>query len=143
MTQQVSVFLENKPGRLEKVTAVLKEQHINIRAITVSTSPEGWGILNMLVDQPEKAREVLSQTGHPVALREILVVEITDRPGVLHDLLFWLKNAGINVQNTYGAVLKRGQAAVLALDVDDLDRATALLAEHGLAPLADEQVAKI
>jgi hypothetical protein len=140
VTQQVSVFLENKPGRLEKVTAILKEQKINIRAITLSTSTAGWGVLNLLVNRPEAAWTALREAGHPAALRDILVVNMPDVPGALHDLLAHLKEAGINVQNAYGSVLKKGEAAILVIDVDDVVQAKKLLAASGVATLSAEQV---
>ena len=73
IVKQVSVFLENKPGRLERITSVLKDAGINIRAMTLSTSSAGWGILNLLVDRPQEAAEVLKGTGHPAALRDIII----------------------------------------------------------------------
>ncbi len=140
IAHQVSVFLENKPGRLEKITAVLKHQKINIRAMTLSTSTAGWGILNLLVDQPEAARRVLSDEGHPAALREIVVVRMSDAPGALHDMLLLLAQAGLNIQNAYGTVLGDRRTAILVIDVEDTDSARQLLSEAGIETLSAEQI---
>ena len=143
IAHQVSVFLENKPGRLEKITAVLKEQQINIRAMTLSTSTAGWGILNLLVDQPQKACEILGATDHPAVLREIVVVKMGDAPGTLHDMLLLLSRAGLNVQNAYGTVLGDRRTAILVIDVEDTDSAQQLFSEAGVETLSTEQVYRI
>lgn len=140
IAQQVSVFLENKPGRLEKITAVLKQQQINIRAMTLSTSTAGWGILNLLVDRPELARQVLADEGHPAALREIVVVRMSDTPGALHDMLLLLAKAGLNIQNAYGTVLGDRRTAILVIDVEETDSARQLLGEAGIETLSTEQI---
>jgi hypothetical protein len=143
IAHQVSVFLENKPGRLEKITAVLKEQQINIRAMTLATSTAGWGILNLLVDQPQKASEILSTTGHPAVLREIVVVKMSDAPGTLHDMLLLLAKAGLNVQNAYGTVLGDRRTAILVIDVEDTESVQQLFSEAGVETLSTEQVYRI
>ncbi len=143
IAHQVSVFLENKPGRLEKITAVLKEQQLNIRAMTLSTSTAGWGILNLLVDQPERAHQVLTSAGHPAALREIVVVKMTDLPGTLHDILLLLAKAGLNVQNAYGTVLGDKRSAILVIDVEDAESVQQIFSESGVETLSIEQVYRI
>lgn len=140
---QVSVFLENKPGRLEKITAVLKQQQINIRAMTLATSTAGWGILNLLVDRPEEARQTLTEAGHPAALREIVVVKMTDAPGTLHDMLLLLAKAGLNVQNAYGTVLGDRRTAILVIDVEDTESVQQLFNDAGVETLSTEQVYQI
>src|ERR1017187_9305633 len=112
MAYQVAVFMENKPGRLEKMTAELEAAGIRIRAITLTTTAEGWGILNLLVDQPEQAVELLRQGNHSAALRRIVVVEVEDRPGGLRKVLSLLAASGLNVENAYGSVLEKGRRAV-------------------------------
>ncbi|OEU54023.1 MAG: hypothetical protein BA871_06625 [Desulfuromonadales bacterium C00003096] len=146
MAHQVSVFLENKPGRLKKITAVLKEQKVNIRAMTLSTSTAGWGILNLLVDRPEKACEILTATGHPAVLREIVVVKMGDAPGTLHDMLLLLAKAGLNVQNAYGTVLGDQRSAILVIDVEDVEDVESvqqIFREAGVETLSTEQVYRI
>ncbi|MDK2846773.1 MAG: hypothetical protein PWP34_126 [Desulfuromonadales bacterium] len=140
IAHQVSIFLENKPGRLEKVTSVLKETGINIRAMTLSTSSAGWGILNLLVDRPETACKKLSEAGHPAVLREIVVVRMQDRSGALHDMLSLLALAGLNVQNAYGTVLGDNKTAILVIDVEDTEHVQQIFDSAGVQALTSKEV---
>jgi hypothetical protein len=140
---QVSVFLENKPGRLERITAVLKEAGINIRAMTLTTSSAGWGILNLLVDRPRDAAEMLGATGHPAVLREIVVVRMADAPGALNDMLVLLAKSGINVQNAYGTVLGDQKTAILVIDVEDIEHTQQLFTDAGVETLSKDQIYKV
>jgi hypothetical protein len=136
---QVSVFLENKPGRLERITAVLKEAGINIRAMTLTTSSAGWGILNLLVDRPRDAAEMLGATGHPAVLR----VRMADAPGALNDMLVLLAKSGINVQNAYGTVLGDQKTAILVIDVEDIEHTQQLFTDAGVETLSKDQIYKV
>ena len=142
MAWQVSVFLQNKPGRLEKITAVLMENKINIRAMTLATSSGGWGVLNLLVDQPQKAKDMLSASGHPAALREIVVVEMGDKPGSLHSVLALLANTGLNIETAYGTVLQEKKSAILVIDVESVTvgKAKETLVKAGVKLLEDEAI---
>jgi hypothetical protein len=91
---QLSIFAENKPGRLAKVTRILKKGKINIRAITISTS-DAFGVINALVDDPESARALLEEEGLTVSLKEVIAVVIEDRPGGLDSLIQLLFEKGI------------------------------------------------
>ena len=87
MSYQVSIFLENKLGHLERVTAVLSAACINIRSIHINHTANGWGILNLVVSEPERAQKLLDAAGMTAALREIAVVQMVDKPGGLDELL--------------------------------------------------------
>ncbi len=142
MAWQVSVFIENKPGRLGKITAVLEGNMINIRAMTLATSSGGWGVLNMLVDQPQKAKDTLCASGHPAALREIVVVEMSDRPGSLHAVLALLAKTGLNIENAYGTVLREKKSAILVIDVESVTVAKVkeTLVKAGVKLLEDQAI---
>jgi len=140
MSYQVSIFLENKIGRLEKVTAVLKDAAINIRSIHLNHTANGWGILNLVVSDPELAQQRLNAKGMSAALREIVVVSMADRPGGLDELLKDIVRAGVNFTNAYGRAASGGDSAFLVIDVEDIPGARAKLAEVGLEMLADRQV---
>ena len=87
MSYQVSIFLENKLGHLERVTAVLSAAGINIRSIHINHTANGWGILNLVVSDPGRAQRLLDEAGMTAALREIVVVQMVDKPGGLDELL--------------------------------------------------------
>lgn len=140
MVQQVSIFLENKAGHFERVTHVLRSNGINIRSITLTHTASGWGILNLLVDQPEKACDVLSDAGLSATLRKVFVFSMEDQPGGLDDILVKVARAGVNLINAYGRVIRRNELALLVIDVEDYDAALPLLEAVGLQPLNDDVV---
>ena len=131
---QLSVFAENKPGRLAKVTGILKKGTINIRAITIATS-DAFGVINVLVDDPEGARSILEDEGLTVSMKEVIAVVIEDRPGGLDRLVQLLFDNGINVENAYGFVLESRKKAVFVVDVDQLEKTQQVLTEAGLETL--------
>ena len=102
---QLSIFAENKPGRLAKVTRILRKGKINIRAITIATS-DAFGVINALVDDPEQARALLEEGGLTVSLKEVIAIVIEDKPGGLDRLIQFLLDKEINVENAYGFVLE-------------------------------------
>ena len=140
MTWQVSLFLENKLGRLEKATAVLSEAGVNIRSLYLNHTASGWGILNMVVSQPELACRQLNAAGMSAALREIVVLKMSDRPGGLHDLLKTIVAAGVNFTNATGQLVNDGKNAYFMVDVQDIPDAREKLAAAGLEIIGDQQV---
>lgn len=133
MTFQVSIFLENKLGHLEKVTAVLRDAGINIRSIHINHTASGWGILSLVVSRPEAAQEALSAQGITTALREIVVLRMADRPGGLDELLKDVVKAGVNFENAYGISLNDGSNALFVIDIQDMPGTRARLESVGLA----------
>ena len=140
MTYQVSIFLENKLGHLEKVTAVLKKAEINIRSLHLNHTANGWGILNLVVSNPHLAHELLSENGMSSALREIVVVKMEDKPGGLDDLLRDIVKAEVNFTNAYGRVVNDGDSAFFVIDVQDITDAREKLLSVGLEIIADHLV---
>lgn len=140
MTCQVSIFLENKLGHLERVTAVLSAAGINIRSIHINHTTNGWGILNLVVSEPERAQKLLDAAGMTAALREIVVVQMIDKPGGLDELLKGIVKAGVNFANAYGRTVSDGDSAFFVVDVQDIPDARQKLADVGLQILADHTV---
>lgn len=140
MAYQVSIFLENKTGHFERVTNVLHKNKINIRTMTLTHTVSGWGILNLLVDEPEKACQALVDAGLSAALRQVLAFGMEDHPGGLDEILMKVARAGVNILNAYGRVISQNQQAFLIIDVDDYDQALLTLAAENLIPLADDLV---
>ncbi|MEA3485387.1 MAG: ACT domain-containing protein [Candidatus Aerophobetes bacterium] len=128
--QQISVFAENKPGKIERITEVLTGEKTNIRAITIASN-NGYGVIKLLVDNPEKAFQALKDKGLSAALNHVLAVEIEDRPGGLHKVAQVIKKHKINVEDAYGFVIESGKRAVLILEVKDIEGAeNTLLSEN-------------
>lgn len=140
MAYQVSIFLENKIGHLERVTAVLKEAQINIRTMNLNHTASGWGILNLVVSNPMLARQLLVEKGLSAALREIVVIEMNDQPGGLDDLLKEIVKAGVNFTNAYGRSAYTNEKAYFVIDTEDVANARRQLQEAGLLLLSDEVI---
>lgn len=139
---QLSVFAENKPGRLAKVTGILKKGRINIRAITISTS-DVFGVINLIVDDPERARSILEDEGLTVSMKEVVAVVIEDRPGGLDKLVQLLFDKDINIENAYGFVLESREKAVFVVDVDQMEKTQKVLEEAGLETLDAQALSAI
>lgn len=140
MAFEVSVFLENKIAHFEGVTNVLKSEKINIRSLTLSNILHGWGVLNLLVDQPEKAYQLLSDKGNSVVLREVIALEMKDEAGGLDELLVKIARVGIHIENAYSRLIAETGMAILVLDVPDVLEAKKRLEQNGISILNDATV---
>lgn len=140
--EQISVFLENKAGRLAEVTKVLGEAGVNIRALSLADTTD-FGILRLIVDQYDKAREVLKQHGFTVGKTEVVAVEVPDRPGGLASVLKILSDSNINVEYMYAFVQHSGKNAVIIFRFDDLERAIELLQQAGVRIYKGEEVYRL
>jgi hypothetical protein len=140
MAYQVSIFLENKLGHLQQVTSVLREAQINIRSMHLNHTASGWGILNLVVSDPEKASTLLNENGISTALRKIAALKMNDQPGGLDDLLRLIAKAGVNFTNAYGRVVNDNETAIFVLDIEDLKDAPNRLQQAGLEILSDPVV---
>jgi hypothetical protein len=139
MAHQISVFVENKPGRLERVTEILAKARVNIRAFTVSSSYE-YGVMKFLVDKPDKALEAIRSQGIPANKREILAVLMDDRPGGLHRIARVLSQRKLNIEDAYGFVIEDKKQAVLVVDVEKIGEAKRALKEEGFTTLSDQEI---
>ncbi|OPY07602.1 MAG: hypothetical protein A4E68_01703 [Syntrophaceae bacterium PtaB.Bin095] len=142
IAKQLSIFAENKPGKLAAVTAVLAREKISIRATTISTS-DTFGVINLIVDDPRRAQDALAKAGMTVRLRDVLAVLIDDRPGGLDRLTQLLFKENINVNNAYGFVLESREKAVFVVDVDQTDRALKLIEKSGFKTLDEAALAAV
>ena len=139
MAHQIAVFAENKPGRIERVTRVLMDAGINIRAITVSRS-EGFGMIKLLVDEPARAYEEMTAEGMSASQEEILAIRMDDQPGGLHRIAELFTRRGINMENAYGFVIRSGEKAVLVVEVEKIPEALSVLQEEGIEVLRDDEI---
>lgn len=130
---QLSIFAENKQGKLAHVTSVLAQENINIRATTISTS-DTFGVISLIVDDPKRAEAVLTKAGMTVHLRGVLAILIPDKPGGLDRLTQLLYKEDVNINNAYGFVLENSQKAVFVVDVDQIENGK-LLEAHGFQTL--------
>jgi len=134
---QISLFLENKPGRLAAICHALTESGVNIASLSLADTSE-FGIVRLLVDRWEKARDVLRTAGFGVNVREVVAVDAADEPGVLARILDAVDSSGVNVEYMYAFALARGAAARLVFRFDDTEKAAAALESAGFKLLGDD-----
>ena len=139
MAHQISVFVENKPGRIERVTEFLMKAKVNIRAITVMGTFE-YGVIKLLVDKPDVAHEALKTQGISSHKREIIAILMDDRPGGLNRVAKVFGKKKINIDDAYGFVIEDKKRAVLVVDVEKIQEAETVLKEEGLTILSDEEI---
>ncbi|RZN33443.1 MAG: ACT domain-containing protein [Methanophagales archaeon ANME-1-THS] len=126
MVMQLNVFAENKPGKLEKITGILADANVNIKALKIS-SENGYGVFQFIVDNPEAAFRAFKQAGITVSQKDVLAVVVDDKPGSLHHMLGLLREDGIDVADCYGFVVEREEKAIIVLEVSNLTAARRIL----------------
>jgi hypothetical protein len=140
--EQISIFLENRAGRLSEVTRVLSESGVNIRALSLADTSD-FGILRLIVSDFDKAKAVLKEHGFTVGRTTVVAVEVEDKPGGLHNILNLLSSQGINVEYMYAFVQQSGKNAVLIFRFDRTDEAIEILQKNGLKIVPGDELYKI
>jgi len=140
--EQISIFLENKPGGLEHITRVLKDAGINIRALSLADTSD-FGILRLIVNNVAEAEKALQAHGLTVRRTPVVAVEVPDRPGGLHSILAVLLKKSINVEYMYAFVDRSGENALIIFRFDRTDEAIEVLRENGITVLPGERVYKL
>lgn len=137
--EQLSIFIENKSGRLAEITRILGDAGINIRALSLADTSD-FGILRLIVDNVEAARTVLKERGFTVNKTEVIAVEVPDRPGGLSTILQALDRDETNVEYMYAFVERCGGNAVIVFRFDDTDRAIEVLKNNQFNVLSGERL---
>ncbi|GAB6111739.1 MAG TPA: ACT domain-containing protein [Desulfomicrobium sp.] len=137
--EQISVFLENRAGRLAEVTKTLAENQINIRALSLADTSD-FGILRLIVTDNEKAKEALKAKGFTVGRTNVVAAEVGDKPGGLHAILEMLNAGGVNVEYMYAFVTQSGRNAILIFRFDRTDQAIEVLQKNNVRVLSGEEL---
>lgn len=137
--EQISVFIENKSGRLAEIARILGEAGINIRALSLADTSD-FGILRLIVNDRETAKQVLKEKGFTVSKTEVVAIEVPDRPGGLSAILQFLDRENINVEYMYAFVERCGENAVIIFRFDETERAIKALVEKGFNVLEGERL---
>ncbi len=137
--KQISVFLENRKGRLWKALNVLSNAGVNIRALSIADTSE-VGILRMIVPEPELAEEKLVENNFVVKVNDVIAVEVSDEPGGLDAVLGLLNNADVNVEYLYAFVEKKTNKAIVVIRTEDLNASIRVLEDGGVTILSTEEV---
>lgn len=140
--RQLSVFLENKPGRLCAATDTLAKEGINISALTVADTAE-FGVLRMIVDQPDLAKEVLFASGVVVRISKVLAVAMDDAPGGAGGILHLLSEAGLNVEYMYACVGRLSGKALMVIRTDNLEKAAEVLHQNGYGEMNPAEIYRL
>ena len=137
--EQISIFLENKSGRLADVADILAKAGVNIRALALADTTD-FGILRLIVNDTQKAKKVLKDNGFTVGKTEVVGVEVADRPGGLAEILTVMRDSGINVEYMYAFVQKSGGNAIIIFRFDELEKAIETLRKAGIRILRGEEI---
>ncbi len=137
--EQISIFLENKAGRLAEVTSILAEADVNIRALAIADTSD-FGVLRLIVNDNQRAVEALRNRGFTVGKTDVVAVEVEDRPGGLYRILDLLNKAEINVEYMYAFVTQSGSNAIMIFRFDNIDQAVKLLKENNVTVINGSKV---
>ena len=128
--QQISLFLENKPGHMNAICRTLSDAQVNIVMLSLADTQQ-FGIVRLIVEDWERAKDALEKAGYVVNVREVVAVTVADRPGGMTELLDVIGGAEVNIEYMYAFTFHHGQEAVLVFRFDEPDRAIAVLNAAG------------
>lgn len=137
--KQISIFLENSPGKLQELTNVLEKYEINMQALSLAETTD-FGIVRLIVDDPYKASTVLKDEGYVCSITKVLAVEIPDSPGGLAGAIRALGNEGINIEYMYAFITKKKDVAYVIFRVEDNEKAIKALLAGKYRPLCQDQL---
>ncbi len=141
MAKQLTIFVENRPGRLQSIAENLHQSGIDIRAFTIQDRGD-YGLLRLIVDKPNDAYLAMADVGCACALKDVLAVSVPDQPGNFYKLTSVLAASGINVLDAYGFVLQPHQTGICCVEIDRLQmpKAEEVVRRAGFAVLEDEEL---
>ena len=141
VAKQLSVFIENRKGRLGEVLGVLKKNDVNILSLSLADTTE-YGLLRLIVNNPAFGKDKLAEEGFSTMLTDVLVLSINHEAGSLQSLLEFLSNRDINIEYMYGLSID-GNDAYVVLKASDVKKADEILTENGVKTLSSEDILKL
>lgn len=139
MAYHLSIFMENKPGRIDKITEILAKNNINIRGISVASGGE-FGIVRVLVNDPDLAMDKLKENRITVSKRKIIASYIDDKEGSLHKFISILSQNDINIEDCYGIVIENKCKSIIIVEVEKYPEAEKVLIDNGIKVLTDKEI---
>jgi hypothetical protein len=141
MAKQLTIFVENRAGRLKAIAENLRKNHIDIRAFTIQDRGD-YGLLRLIVDKPSDAYLALADVGCACALKDVLAVSVPDQPGNFSKLTSALAANDINITDAYGFVLQPHKTGICCMEIEpsQLTRAAQIVSQAGFAVLEDEEL---
>lgn len=137
--KQISLFLENKPGHLGAICKILADAKINIVTLSIADTQQ-FGIVRLIVDDPDNAKSVLASAGFVVNVRDVLAVTVRDEPGGMKELLDILGKANVNIEYMYAFASHLGNEAILVFRFDNLEKAATALEAAGRSILNPDAI---
>ena len=137
--KQISVFVENKPGRLAEFADLLRKNQIDMRALSIAEAKD-FGILRVIVDNSYETACLLKESGYVFSITSVLAVAIPDEAGGLCDILHILQENEINLEYTYAFISRKKDLAYMILRVQDNDKAIEVLGEHGVQLIGQDDL---
>ncbi len=141
VAKQLSVFIENRQGRLGEVLNVLKENNVNILSLSLADTTE-YGLLRLIVNNPELGKEKLAEDGFSTILTDVLVLKISHQSGSLQQLLKILSNNDVNIEYMYGLSID-GEEASVVLKTSDIIKAESVLSKQGVKTLSTKDISAL
>lgn len=137
--KQISIFIENKKGSLAEVTEFIAESNINLKALSIADTQD-FGILRIITDNPDKARDILKNEGYTVTATSVLAVALNDSPGSMAAILGVLSKADVSVEYTYAFMSNIEGRAYMIFRVDNNDKATNALVDAGISVINQQDI---
>ena len=140
--KQLSVFVENKPGKLAEFTKLLSEHGIDMRALSIAETPD-FGILRVIVDDPYQTTCVLKDADYIFSITPVIAVAIPDEPGSLSRIVDILGAGGINVEYTYAFITRNKDLAYMIFRVENNEKAIDVLTKNGVKLVAEDELSDL
>ncbi len=140
--KQISVFVENKAGRLAELTEYLHQHDIDMRAMSIAETQD-FGIVRIIVDDAYKTSCILKEAGYVVSITPVLAVEMSDEPGSLFGILKALGDGGINLEYMYAFLTRKGGTAYMVLRVEDNEKAAEVLNKNGFRMITQDVIVNL
>ncbi len=140
--KQISVFVENKAGKLAELTDYLHRHEIDMRALSIAETQD-FGIVRLIVDDTYKTSCVLKEAGYVASITPVLAVEMSDKPGSLFQILKMLGDGGVNLDYMYAFLTRKKATAYMILRVEDNEKATEILGRNGIHTISQDEIADL
>lgn len=140
--EQISIFIENKEGRLAEVTAILRDANVNIRALSLADTTD-FGVLRLIVNDNDAAEAILKKEGFAVGKTKVLAVEVEDVPGGLNNILDPLCENEVNVEYMYAFANPKCKNAIMIFRFDDIDKAVKILTEKNIKVINSNDISNL
>lgn len=137
--KQLSVFVENKPGRLAEVTGVIGDAGVDIRALSIADTSD-FGILRLIVDKPDAALQALKTAGITVSLTDVIAVGIDDTPGSFAKVVKMMSDQGIGIEYMYAFISRTESKAFVIMRVENPDQAVGIMRANNLRLLSGDEI---